>query len=187
MPALSGTKIIAPITTPDSADTFPTHHANLGRGGWHQVATLVERDAIPAERLLAGMVCRVVGSGIYEWTGSAWEPLSDALGGTTYLCTYGDATPALVLDVPAGQAVAALIVAIVEAWDGDGAALSLGTMADPGAYMPSAEIELAEADTAFASDAAILGPASIYVHITPGLNAAHGSARIQIITTKKGT
>lgn len=55
----SGTLVIAPIRPASDQDTFPAFHANDGLGGFHSVATLVDRDAIPADRRLVGMRCWV--------------------------------------------------------------------------------------------------------------------------------
>lgn len=59
MSANTGVLIIAPIETPDSLDTFPTHKANRGLGGAHTVADLTARDAISVDRRQEGMYCYV--------------------------------------------------------------------------------------------------------------------------------
>jgi len=59
----TGTLVIAPIRPYDSADTYPSAHANEIKGGHHQVLTIVERDAIPAARRLEGMFCFVKETG----------------------------------------------------------------------------------------------------------------------------
>jgi hypothetical protein len=76
MPANPGTWVIEAISTPDTLDQFATHHSNQGEGGLHSVATIVDRDAISAERRLAGMMCYVVatlkyytlGNDLLTWT-----------------------------------------------------------------------------------------------------------------------
>jgi hypothetical protein len=53
----------APIGPRDPADATPSHIANYGRGGWHAVADIAARNAIPSERLVVGMAVRVVSEG----------------------------------------------------------------------------------------------------------------------------
>lgn len=43
------------VPTDKLLDTYATHDATYGRGGYHSVGTSIERDAIPADRRLAGM------------------------------------------------------------------------------------------------------------------------------------
>lgn len=58
-----GTKVIAPIVTPDTSDSFPTHVANDCLGGCHQAADITERNAIPDARRAEGMMVSVVSNG----------------------------------------------------------------------------------------------------------------------------
>jgi hypothetical protein len=48
------------IDVTDPRDKYPTHNSNLGFGGIHHVATVIERDAIPVDRRVAGMLCTVL-------------------------------------------------------------------------------------------------------------------------------
>ena len=48
--------MIVPCT---SEDDYPTHDSKYGLGGWHEVSTLAERNAIPTERRRLGMACFV--------------------------------------------------------------------------------------------------------------------------------
>jgi hypothetical protein len=59
MAELNGTRVLAPIVPPDSNDNFPTHIANYGKGNIHSTIDLTERDNIPVERRLEGMLCYV--------------------------------------------------------------------------------------------------------------------------------
>lgn len=47
------------IPTNAEYDTYPTHHANFGRGGYKTVSSLEERDKIPVDRLTLGTEVRV--------------------------------------------------------------------------------------------------------------------------------
>ena len=56
MSNIAGTNLaagIAPFTTEDS---YATHYAEYGKGGWHSVATIADRDAVPEQRRETGMV-----------------------------------------------------------------------------------------------------------------------------------
>lgn len=60
---LSGINIITGIVPGTDEDTFPTHHSKYGRGGWHEVSTIEERDAIPEARRAEGMAVHVTTNG----------------------------------------------------------------------------------------------------------------------------
>lgn len=68
MAAIKGTNVIAPVVPLDTTDVHPSHEARYGKGGYRTVATLVERDAIPAPRREAGMLVYVSAGG-----GSLWQ------------------------------------------------------------------------------------------------------------------
>lgn len=59
MANISGTNVAAMIAPFTTEDTFPTHDAKYGKGGYRSVDTIAERDAIPAARLTDGCVCYV--------------------------------------------------------------------------------------------------------------------------------
>ena len=56
---LQGTNIISMIVPTNHADTYATHDSFYGKGGWGEVNTLDERNAIPEERRRIGMVVYV--------------------------------------------------------------------------------------------------------------------------------
>lgn len=56
---LSGINIITGIVPGTDEDTFPTHHSQYGRGGWHEVSALADLDTIPEPRRTEGMAVRV--------------------------------------------------------------------------------------------------------------------------------
>lgn len=77
----TGTLVIAPIVTPDSTDNFPTHISNMGKGGFHTVQALTDRDSISQERREEGMLCTVVDDGVtYQLLGGIdnnnWTPFA---------------------------------------------------------------------------------------------------------------
>jgi hypothetical protein len=55
-----GTLIIAPVRPQSDQDAYPTAFAAELLGGHHEVLTLLDRNAIPAERREEGMTCWVV-------------------------------------------------------------------------------------------------------------------------------
>lgn len=73
MEELKGTQVAASIVPFTDLDTYATHDAEYGKGGFRSVDTNEKRDAIPAARKVKGMVVRVNDTGLHwVWTGSAW-------------------------------------------------------------------------------------------------------------------
>lgn len=74
MSNISGTNLaagIAPFTTEDS---YATHYAEYGKGGWHSVSTTTERDAIPSQRREEGMAVYVTSEkNLYILRNGSWE------------------------------------------------------------------------------------------------------------------
>ena len=59
MAQILGTNVSSGLRPNDSADTYDTHSAEYGRGGWRYVSTLANRDEITAQRRQAGMAVYV--------------------------------------------------------------------------------------------------------------------------------
>jgi hypothetical protein len=55
MANLIGTRVVQPIVPNNSADTYPTHYDEYGKGGYQSVDTLYDRDNIPIDRQKLGM------------------------------------------------------------------------------------------------------------------------------------
>lgn len=73
MAELKGTQVAASIVPFTDLDTYATHDAEYGKGGFRSVDTNEKRDAIPAARKVKGMVVRVNDTGLHwVWTGTAW-------------------------------------------------------------------------------------------------------------------
>ena len=73
MEELKGTQVAASIVPFTDLDTYATHDAEYGKGGFRSVDTNEKRDAIPAARKVKGMVVRVNDTGLHwVWTGSTW-------------------------------------------------------------------------------------------------------------------
>lgn len=63
---------------PANNGLFPTHISTFGKGGWHEVQTLADRDNIPIERRSPGMACSVIDIGLVFILGtdlSTWEEI----------------------------------------------------------------------------------------------------------------
>lgn len=56
---LYGIQVTGCLVPCTSADNYPTHDSQYSLGGWHEVETIEQRNAIPAERRRKGMACLV--------------------------------------------------------------------------------------------------------------------------------
>lgn len=75
-----------------ATDTYATHSATYGRGGCHHVATIVDRNAIPSDRRMEGMLCTVAGDPkLYRLAADliAWITIIDAEPGGAPLPLHG--------------------------------------------------------------------------------------------------
>ena len=73
MSKIKGTNIAAPIVPYSTIDSYPTHYAKYGKGGYMSLATLAERDSIPEERLEEGMLVFVLEDGqSYQYLNGEW-------------------------------------------------------------------------------------------------------------------
>lgn len=71
---LKGTNVYAPIVPGTDEDKYPTHYSNFGKGGFKCVRTMIDRDAIPADRLEVPTLCYVFDEDLfYVWDGSQWN------------------------------------------------------------------------------------------------------------------
>lgn len=59
MAKIPGLNITAPVVPSQDTDTYPSHRAIYGYGGWREVSTVADRDAIPELRREAGMAVYV--------------------------------------------------------------------------------------------------------------------------------
>lgn len=64
MPAIPGSVRVTGLIAPsDTADTYPTHAEEYGRGGFRTVADIAARNALPTDRRALGMLVRVLDAG----------------------------------------------------------------------------------------------------------------------------
>lgn len=77
---LKGTNIAAKIVPFTEDDTYSTHDSLYGLGGYKEVSTIADRDAIPAQRLKYGTVVYVARENAeYRYKGDGvWERKDDA-------------------------------------------------------------------------------------------------------------
>ena len=77
MTDIKGTNIASAITPFTTDDSYPTHYAKYGCGGWREVDTIAERDAIPEKRRSVGMVVVVQedGKNYQLQADSTWKEL----------------------------------------------------------------------------------------------------------------
>lgn len=74
---IKGTNIASPVAPFTTDDAYPTHYAKYGNGGYKEVATTADRDAIPLSRLEEGCVVYVKANNTeYRWIDNAWEESS---------------------------------------------------------------------------------------------------------------
>jgi hypothetical protein len=64
MAKINGLVVASRIVPTDDLDSYPTHDADYGRGGQRSVATLLDRDAVSADRRKEGMLVWVAETGI---------------------------------------------------------------------------------------------------------------------------
>lgn len=66
MADLKGTVVASQIVPGSSDDKYATHHEQYGAGGYRTVASVSERNNIPQERRVVGMLVNVTGDKIYK-------------------------------------------------------------------------------------------------------------------------
>ena len=80
---INGTNIAAGIVPYTTEDTFATHDSLYGKGGWKEVDTIEQRDAIPSDRLRSGCIVYVTSTeNAYIYKNNAFELLNLGGGGT---------------------------------------------------------------------------------------------------------
>lgn len=106
------------IAPSDSTDIYATHDSTYGRGGLREVATIVERDAITADRRKEGMVVYVEEDGqTYQLVGGVdnadWEIFGNAAATIgSYVTTVNGVSGAIELVGGNGIEVAGLTISV---------------------------------------------------------------------------
>ena len=161
MAVIPGTNLSAPIVPQTTEDTYPTHDALFGKGGFRTVASIAERDAIPAPRRTLGMiVCLEDGTPYTLKTGltnADWEeltlmgtplrivpelpPVSERVPGVV----YATATPQLAVPGPAGPPPTLLVGNVTTGNAGSEAVVAIRPGAAEGQYY--LDVKLPRGDT----------------------------------------
>ncbi len=110
-----------------------------------------------------------------------------SVGGYTALITWSDASPVAVWTMPTGQSLDNIEVQVIEAWDGAGASITIGTAGDPARYFATGDSELGVAGRTYEQDFDEAGLIAIVCTVTPGAGASTGQVRLQITTTATGS
>lgn len=70
---VGGTNVAAPLVPFTTADTYATHYAKYGKGGYRSVSNISERNAIPEARREEGMLTWVISENkLYQLRGGYW-------------------------------------------------------------------------------------------------------------------
>lgn len=126
MADIQGTNLAAGIAPFTTEDTFATHYAIYGHGGWREVDTIAERNAIPTDRQSVGMVVYVAADDTsYQLKTDGWVALATS-----------DATYAGLADKPSIAGVTL---------EGDKSLADLGIQA-AGDYVVNADLQTTLAD-----------------------------------------
>lgn len=105
MTAIKGTNIAGTIVPYDTSDTYATHDAQYGRGGFRAVATRQDLDAIPLLRLSRGMRVRVLADSTPS-NNTDWEYLDSGWTKSQYVETVASASDLAIQAKGAAQAAA---------------------------------------------------------------------------------
>lgn len=186
MAAETGTLVIAPVVPPDSVNTYPTHYDYYGYGGHRSVATVDDRNAIPADRRAAGMLVTVVSTEtIYLLAADlvTWEKVAGVSpdGSLTLEFSVGFSNPtAQVTSILSGKQVVRVMCAVTIPWNGSGASLSIGTAPGGGEILPANQIELTDVAVFEEEVFGIDGPTPVYLSVVPGVGASQGSCVVRL-------
>ena len=94
---------------------------------------------------------------------------------------WGDATPALLLTAVAGKRIYVVEIILFTAFNGAGAALSVGPLAAPAELMSASENNpAAVASYETNPDKLYASQTAIYLHITPGSGASAGAGQVRL-------
>lgn len=131
-------------------------------------------------------VVTAMGRDTYETTPDSTSgdiPTGGIVGGISYDINWDSSSPVSVLALPADQAINGIQAKVLTAFDGVGAAITVGVDGDEERYLAAVDSDLFLADTVFDKDADDTGPRTVKVWVTPGTGASQGVVRIQITTT----
>lgn len=104
MSALKGTNVASTIVPFTTDDMYATHDSLYGKGGYKEVATEQERDAIPETRLKEGTKVYVSATQKeYRYVGGEWKTIDVSSGGGTTVDALNDLSDVTVSSAAANQ------------------------------------------------------------------------------------
>lgn len=119
-----------------------------------------------------------MGRSDYELDGNAVVWLPGGMVEATI--NFDDASPSLVFAVPAGAIVAEVSLHVVTAFDGASPTATVGTDADPAAFLTTVQSDLTDADSIWEASADEAGPVNVNVTLVPGAGATQGQITVRV-------
>lgn len=124
---------------------------------------------------------KVIVSTLGRGQGVAGPPGPSGAASAAVPFAYGDATPATVIELEAGTRVFTIELAIHTAFNGTGASISVGTLADSERFLPAAQVDPSSVGIYEASPNEVISvDTEVLLFITPGLGASQGSGSVSI-------
>jgi hypothetical protein len=114
---LTGTNLAAKIVPFTTADAYATHDEQYGKGGYRTVASIAARNAIPTQRLTAGMIVYVDGDQMYRLNDDmiSWTALP-LFGSSVALATQVTTITNSITWVSGGVTLAGQTLAALRRW-----------------------------------------------------------------------
>lgn len=88
-----------------------------------------------------------------------------------------------ILLVPDSRVVSAVEIYVLEAFDGVGAALKVGTPVTDDLFFETVDSDLTALDLTFCKSFSVIGPVTVRVTLVPGASPTVGKARVVVTTT----
>jgi hypothetical protein len=122
----------------------------------------------------------------WYWDGEDWIAYESGViieVDVTYNANFGDATPAIIWNVPANRVLDIIDVMVTEVWNGTGANIRIGVTGELDKYYAASDTELDKL-AAYQKDFCEDGPIELLLSIVPGSGATTGKVCIQVTTTR---
>lgn len=104
MSVLKGTNVASTVVPFTTEDMYATHDSLYGKGGYKEVATEQERDAIPETRLKEGTIVYVQDiKQEFRYVGGIWELINSSSGDQPVINSLDDITDVEVTDATVNQ------------------------------------------------------------------------------------
>lgn len=106
-----------------------------------------------------------------------------ATGASEVVINYGDPQPVNAFTIPSNKRILSIDVHVLQAFNGVGASVIVGTPAQPNLFFDTGDTELDVADQFFSKDFAELGPLTVQVTVNPGTSPTSGQILVTITTS----